>query len=118
MEANRGGSVASCRCAGGPAREQCRQCTYVWAVGKWLRRCWGYNAFSRLETHHNRFIDPGLGERPRNAVECAGSSHTCALLANGTAKCWGNNASGQLGNAHRTGSSTPVVVSTDTPTPS
>ena len=42
----------------------------------------------------------------------AGQVHTCAVLANGTAKCWGSNAAGQLGNlAAVPGSSSPVLVS-------
>jgi alpha-tubulin suppressor-like RCC1 family protein len=39
-----------------------------------------------------------------------GSLHSCAVLANGTAKCWGRNSNGQLGNGITTDASTPVVV--------
>ena len=40
----------------------------------------------------------------------AGWSHSCALLDDGTARCWGRNDLGQLGNGHRTNSNVPVTV--------
>src|SRR6478672_10495506 len=51
------------------------------------------------------------GSRSVRPAIAAGLGHSCALLANGTAKCWGANVYGQLGNGSTTGSSRPVAVS-------
>jgi len=40
----------------------------------------------------------------------AGASHSCAVLADATLKCWGLNTNGQLGNGTTTQSTSPVVV--------
>ncbi|MBI5310992.1 MAG: hypothetical protein HZB14_08235 [Actinobacteria bacterium] len=75
--------------------------------------CWGANSYGQLG---DGTINPSKGTETTEslggrAVEVAtGQSHTCALLVNGTIRCWGANSYGQLGNDTLTGSPTPVSV--------
>ncbi|MFM8238446.1 MAG: hypothetical protein ACKOBG_11955 [Actinomycetota bacterium] len=51
----------------------------------------------------------GGGVGPAPAIS-AGDDHSCGLLANGSARCWGSNGYGPLGNGTTTNSSVPVTV--------
>jgi alpha-tubulin suppressor-like RCC1 family protein len=61
---------------------------------------------------------PGSGETTVSRISgisgirsvAAGSAHTCALLSDGTAWCWGSNHNGMLGNTERKESAAPVRV--------
>lgn len=78
--------------------------------------CWGYNPRGQFGngTSINSFVPvdiPGVAVMTGEPQIAAGQNHACGLLPNGTVKCWGYNASGQLGNSTTTDSSTPVMVS-------
>ncbi len=69
-------------------------------------KCWGANRYGQIGNdstvttgtsvaNMNALPAINLGS---NATELAGGySHACAILSNGTAKCWGRNVKGQLG---------------------
>jgi alpha-tubulin suppressor-like RCC1 family protein len=71
-------------------------------------RCWGGNSFGQLGLARSGNV--GDDELPSSvgALELGGAAqalsggarHTCALLVDGTARCWGDNAWGQLGYGH------------------
>lgn len=66
-------------------------------------KCWGDNSYGQTgqgagQVHlappvSNVDFGPGLGVREL----AAGSYHTCAVLSDSSARCWGRNQSGQLG---------------------
>ena len=89
-------------------------------------KCWGRDNNGALgdgvgntdiNTPSSTAIDLGTG---RTAVALsAGWDHTCAILDNGSLKCWGSDASGQLGNGATTSgiwlaapSTTPIDLGT------
>jgi alpha-tubulin suppressor-like RCC1 family protein len=64
-------------------------------------KCWGTDEWGQLGTVKKLEINP----TPLGAINlgteitaiAAGNFHTCAILDNSSIKCWGYNASGQLG---------------------
>ncbi|MBU6347426.1 MAG: fibronectin type III domain-containing protein [Actinomycetales bacterium] len=80
-------------------------------------RCWGDNANGQLGSGANSSATPspkpvvGIDGVTSSAVQISmGSQHACAVLTDGTVKCWGVGASGRLGNGAVTNSATPVSV--------
>ncbi|EJE52231.1 Regulator of chromosome condensation (RCC1) repeat containing protein [Acidovorax sp. CF316] len=65
--------------------------------------CWGGNRFGELGVAANNGAQTtpievtNLGAAAKAVT--VGNGFSCALLVNGTVKCWGNNANGQLGTA-------------------
>ncbi|MAQ13935.1 MAG: hypothetical protein CMN30_03965 [Sandaracinus sp.] len=75
--------------------------------------CWGLN----IEGQVGDGTTAGSRNRPQvvagttNAVDvCVADGHACAVLGDGTARCWGRGNSGQLGNGGTASSRSPVTV--------
>jgi alpha-tubulin suppressor-like RCC1 family protein len=76
--------------------------------------CWGDNSVSQLGwgTPPQDGTVPGAVQGGHTFISlAAGGWHTCGLLSNGAAYCWGDNPDGVLGNGTTTRSLVPVAVS-------
>lgn len=76
-------------------------------------RCWGDNAKRQLgdgTAVQNASVPREVPGLAGVAALAAGYRHTCALLTSGSVRCWGENASGQLGDGSFTDRATPVAV--------
>lgn len=76
--------------------------------------CWGDGDYGQLgngEVLQQLSPEPVSGAGGTVAQMAAGYQHTCALSGAGAARCWGDNASGQLGDGSNTDRLTPFAVS-------
>lgn len=76
--------------------------------------CWGFGDDGRLGddaalSSSTPVAVAGLSDAV--AVSCASGGHSCALRAGGAVACWGDNASGALGDGTRIARTAPVDVS-------
>lgn len=81
--------------------------------------CWGDNRDGQLGVGGGP-SDPLpklllLGPEPVNSLS-VGSNHACVSMGDaGSVKCWGNNETGQLGNATQTTENSPISISSNLP---
>lgn len=82
-------------------------------LGDGTVRCWGSNTQGALGdgSASASSATPVVVSGLTNAVAIyAGGSSTCAILTDGTVRCWGANDDGQLGDGTKTDRTTPVAV--------
>ena len=71
---------------------------------------WSGNSVNRAVAEQSEAAPDSVGVDSQGSI-AASSSHACAVAQSGSAYCWGNNNSGQLGNGDIwTNRSTPVPV--------
>jgi alpha-tubulin suppressor-like RCC1 family protein len=77
-------------------------------------KCWGHNYYGELgdNTNVDKLV-PTAVSTLTGVIQITATSnyHSCALLTGGTAKCWGYNAVGQLGDNTRVDKRVPTAVS-------
>jgi alpha-tubulin suppressor-like RCC1 family protein len=79
-----------------------------------LAYCWGSDSHGQIGNGSS----PGGGAKPQLVTVrgeqfvsiSAGAAHACALTSSGKAYCWGRDSTGQLGDARRVNSTTPIPV--------
>lgn len=75
--------------------------------------CWGANNFGQIGDGTISAFKGAtkVEDLAGNAKEIStGIAHSCALLGNGSVRCWGANTYGQLGNGNTTNATKPVTV--------
>lgn len=76
-------------------------------------KCWGHNYYGQLGdgTGADRVTPADVYDLNSEVIAIStGNHHTCALKGNGSVKCWGENWSGQLGDATTETKSVPTDV--------
>ena len=78
--------------------------------------CWGKGGYGRLgnggtSNKNSPTLTSSLGTGRTAVALSSGDSHTCAILDNGSAMCWGDGYNGQLGDGGNTDQTSPVLVS-------
>ena len=79
-------------------------------------KCWGANNYGQLGdgTTSNRNEPAQVSGLTSGVVSISGGyEHTCAVLTNGEAKCWGRNGYGELGDGTTTNRNVPTSVKVD-----
>jgi alpha-tubulin suppressor-like RCC1 family protein len=79
---------------------------------EYAAKAWGFNHDGELGNGgtENSGVPVAVSKLSRVRSMAGGSSHSLALLENGTVMAWGRNASGQLGNGTTTNGNVPVAV--------
>jgi alpha-tubulin suppressor-like RCC1 family protein len=75
-------------------------------------KCWGRNDVGQLGNPAETMptVDPQTVLLDRNPVHmAAGRDHTCVVVTDGTLRCWGSNAVGQIGDGGTTNAAVPVT---------